>query len=167
MQLRSIKSLKFSFQNNHPGSSSDQQLASTSKTPQQNIQIYDNRSYFQITYTKLESEKERQRGEIRTISILIEQAEGLLELGDLIVGELVGHCCSSMRENCSFFLLNYAFLKKDEHRAFCILGPKLPFLYMNFKTTNNKPQRGFGKISAKIDSTFFLILMLFEEAQVH
>ena len=39
-----------------------------------------------------EREKHRERDLKReTIAVLVEEAEGLLELGDLVVGELVGH----------------------------------------------------------------------------
>lgn len=30
----------------------------------------------------------------RTIAILVEEGEGLLELGDLLLGKLVSHCAS-------------------------------------------------------------------------
>lgn len=38
-------------------------------------------------------EKEREKRDLRkeTIPVLVEEAEGFLELGDLFVGELIGH----------------------------------------------------------------------------
>jgi hypothetical protein len=41
--------------------------------------------------TEREREKESMRRANRTIPVLVEEAEGLLELGDLVVGELVRH----------------------------------------------------------------------------
>lgn len=48
--------------------------------------------YNKLIHEKSDIKQEKQEGERElTISILIEQAEGFFELGDLIISELIGH----------------------------------------------------------------------------
>jgi predicted RNA-binding protein (virulence factor B family) len=60
---------------------------------QRSIEIHRQRKV-DLSKTKRHQFNRRKR-ESRTIAILIEQAEGLLELRDLVVGELVRHSFSS------------------------------------------------------------------------
>lgn len=74
----------------------------------------------------------------RTVAIFVEQAESFLELGDLIIGELISHCSFSFFTKIAFFLfLSLRFsLENEEGRgaSLCIcdqLRPKELFYTLN------------------------------------